>query len=563
LAIVALSGRNSEKLWFIEANLAQTRGKSAMKGKRFAPPAWALAAGACALFFLLALCFPEPPHRIEYRRIENGLKMPLWVVVYHPLPARFANAPAAVVCQPINDPPEYGRMLELELVRDGFVVVTFDWRGRSSAENRQLLHTNTQAAIRSDVAAAVAYVRSLPGVDPRRVMVAGHSVGGTLAVDEGLADPTIAGVASIGMEADVSPDQPRNLDWAVGLYDEFRDLGRMRQFFYTSVGHAAPEDETVGDIAKGTARRLDVSPTADHFTEMQDHWIHRAVVGWFHQVAGLPPLNRPMTMEARGLLVMLAWLSALVAALAALRRKLYSRTDRVRWLRGAAALALATVIALRFASGQHFLEITDAILVLFLFALLAGFVATLEAPDFARARRVCIRLGLVLWASLFLTLIINNIPYYWQEPKFLLWLPEFAVRHVLDLADAYLFDYPRPLLFSVYDPNPITPHLWVYVVMGIEALFPAAILGLVARLARWRPARSPEREPIPVASIVVLVVLAVFLGIVVWLRLEQGFLTGESARAAARYLLRFTVLPFFIFAALWHATRRWAAKSEA
>ena len=94
-------------------------------------------------------------------------------------------------------------------------------------------------------------------------------------------------------------------------------------------------------------------------------------------------------------------------------------------------------------------------------------------------------------------------------------------------------------------------------------MVPACIRWLVARLARWRPARSPERKPIPVASIVVLVVLAVFLGIVVWLRLEQGFLTGESARAAARYLLRFTVLPFFIFAALWHATRRWAAKSEA
>jgi dienelactone hydrolase len=531
--------------------------------RRFAPPAWAIAWGLCALFVLLALCFPEPPHRVEYQRIENGLRMPLWVVIYHPEPARFAKAPAAVVCQPINDPPEYGRMLELELVRDGFVVLTFDWRGRASAENRQLLHTNTQAAIRSDVAAAVAYLRALPEVDPQRVMVAGHSVGGTLAVDEGLADPTLAGVASIGMEADVSPDQPRNLLWAVGLYDEFRDLGRMRSFFNTSVGHPAPEGTTVGDIAKGTARRLDVSPTADHFTEMQDHWIHRAVVGWFHQVAGLPPLARAMTMEARGLFVMLAWLSALMGALAALRRALYSREDRVRWLRGAAALTLMMVIALRFARGPHFLEITDAILVLFLFALLAGFVSTLEAEDFARARGTAIRLGLMLWASLFLTLVVNDLPYYWQDPRLLSWLPEFAVRHVLDLADAYLFDYPRPWLFSVYDPQRIAPHFWIPLVMGLEALFPAAILGSIARLARARQARPAERKPLPVASLVVLAALGVFLGIVVWLRLEQGFLTGESARAALRYLARFTVLPFLIFAALWRATRRWAVKREA
>lgn len=528
-----------------------------MKGaRRFLPPAWALAWGLCALFVLLSLFFPEPPHRVEYKRIENGLKMPLWVVVYRPEPGRFPKAPAAVVCQPINDPPEYGSMLVLELVREGFVVLTFDWRGRAPPENRQLLRTRTQEAIRSDVAGAVAYLRSLPGVDPKRTVIAGHSVGGTLAVDAGLADPAVAGVASIGMEADVSPDQPRNLLWAVGLYDEFRDLGRMRHFFNESVGRAAPAGATVGKLASGTARRLAVSPTADHFTEMQDHWIHRVVVGWFDEVAGLPPLHHAMTMEARGVLVMLAWLSGLAGALAGLRRALYSRQDRVRWLRGAAGLALASVIALHFLRGPRFLEVTDAIAALFLFALLAGFVTTLEAEDFARARSVAFRLGWVLWASLFLTLVMNNIPYYWQEPKFLLSLPEFAVRHALDLADAYLFDYPRPLLFSVYDPHTIAPHIWVYIIMAIETLFPAAILGVTARLMRARRGRSAERQPLPLPSIAVLAALAVFLAVVVWLRLEQGFLTGESARAALRYLLRFTVLPFFIFAILW----RWSRK---
>ena len=113
--------------------------------RRSLPPAWAVAAGLAVLFALAGFFFPEPPHSVEYKRIENGMKMPLWVVVYKPQPAKFEKAPAAVVCQPINDPPEYGRMLELELVHDGFVVVTFDWRGQASDENRQLLHTHTQA----------------------------------------------------------------------------------------------------------------------------------------------------------------------------------------------------------------------------------------------------------------------------------------------------------------------------------------------------------------------------------------------------------------------------------
>lgn len=548
-----------------------------MKGarRRFLP-FWVLAFLLSLLFALLGWRFPEPPHRTEYVQIRNRLGMPLRVVMLTPEPARFARAPGAIVCQPINDPPEYGRMLALELVREGFQVLTFDWCGQAPGENRQLLHTRTQEALRADVAGVVAYLRSAPGVDARRVVIAGHSVGGTLAMDAALADPTVAGVASIGMAADVAPDQPRNLLWAVGLYDEFRDLGRMRQTFYTSAGRPAPEEVIVGEVARGTARRLDVSPTADHFTEMQDHWIHRQVVTWFCQIAGLPGPSHAMTMEARGLLLMLAWLAALAGALAGLRRAVTARTGRVWWLRGAAALALLAALALSRRSGPHFLEATDAVTMLFLFALLGGFVSTLEPAGLARAGRFLGRLGLVLWASLFLTLVANNLPYCFQEPRFLKWLPEFALRHVLDLADAYLFDYARPLLFARYDPHAISPHLWVYGAMLVEALCPALILGGVARLVRARPSadglpsaqpaanQSPAkpRKALRPASVVMLVVLAGFLGFLVWLRIAQGFLTGESAQAALRFLARFAVLPFFIFALLWRATRKWASRVE-
>lgn len=530
-------------------------------------PFWAVALGLSALFVLAAWQLPEPPHRIEYLQIHNRLGMPLRVVVIKPVPPRYARAPGAVVCQPINDPPEYGRMLELELVRAGFQVLTFDWRGEAPGENRQLLHVRTQQALRADVAAGVAYLRAQPGVDPKRVMVAGHSVGGSLAIEAGLADPTLKAVAAIGMGADVAPDQPHNLLWSVGLYDEFRPLGRIRKTFYASVGHPAPEDTTVGNLSKGLARRLDVSPTADHFTEMQDHNIQRQVVTWFSQIAGLPAPDHAMTMEARGLFLMLAFLAALVGALAGLRRAVTARDDRVWWLRGAAGVAFLAALGIAHLSGPHFVQTTDALTMLFVFVLLGGFLSTLEAADLHRAGRFLGRLGLVLWASVFLTLVANNIPYYWQEPRFLKWLPEFAVRHVLDLIDGYVFDYARPLLYARYNPQTISPHFWYYGVMVIEVLFPALILGFVARLARWRPARktaeatageAAERPRLRPASVIMLVLLAVFLGFVVWLRIAQGFLTGESAHAALRFLGRFAVLPFFIFAVLWRATRRWA-----
>lgn len=447
-------------------------------------------------------------------------------------------------------------MLALELVREGFVVLTFDWRGRSSEENRQLLRTSALEILRADVAAAVGYLRQRPEVDPERIVLAGHSVGGTLAIEAALADPRIAAVASIGMEADVTPESPRNLLWAIGLYDEFRSVGRMRDFFQASAGAAAPDNTTVGDFARGTARRLGVSATADHFTELQDGGIHREVLQWFRQAVGFPPTARRLWMETRSQLLLLAWLAALAGAVLTLRR-VWSGS---RWaLRGAAGAGLLGVVLLSRVRGPHFLLAVDAILGLLLFALLAGFVATREAVALERGWRLGVRLVVAVWASLFLTLVVNTIPHYLEAPRYLLSLPEFAVRHALDGLYAYLLVYTRPLLFFLYDPQSVAPRLWVYVVMGVEAVSPGLLVGLVARLARRpRPATAPR--PLPVVRGVILVVLLAFLVGVAWLRFEQGFLTEESARAALRFLLRFGALPIVFFALLW---RWWGKKTAA
>ncbi len=515
---------------------------------RLLPPLWALAGGLGLAFLLLALSLPEPPHRLDYTRIENGLGIPLWVVVYSPQPPASPAAPAAVICQPFNDPPEYARLLALELVRDGFVVLVFDWRGRAPGENRQLQRAGAQEILRADLAAAVAYLRGLPEVDPARIVLAGHSVGGTLVIEAALSDPTIAAVASIGMEAQVTPEAPPNLLWATGLYDEFRGLNRMRETFRASAATLAGENTTVGEFARGTARRLGVSPTADHFTELQDPGIQREVRDWFRRAVGLRPQPRPLRMELRALLLLLAWLAGLVAVLAALRRLAGAH----RWaLRVFPVLALLGILWLSRVRGPGFLLATDGILWLLLATLLAGFIATRESRALARGLRVAGSLALLVWVSLFLTLVVNNLANYLHQPRYLLSLPEFALRHPLDALYAYLLVYSRPLLFSLYDPETIAPRLWVYAVVGLEILFPGLLLGLVARLARRPPGPARERRLLPGARGVLLLVLLGGLAAVVWLRLEQGFLTGESARAALRFLLRFAVLPLFLFALLW------------
>ena len=389
--------------------------------RSLALPAWVAAA---ALLLMLALRIPEPRHRLEYIGIENAGRAPLRVVLYFP-EASPGPAPAVVLCQPLNNVPEAARLLALELVQDGFVVLVFDWRGRAPGENRQLLGAGVMDVMRADVAAAVAYLRHRAEVDPQIVFVAGHSVGGTLAIEAAVFDPTIAGVAAVGIEADVSPDEPRNLLWAVGLYDEFRHLNRMRETFRQSADTAAEEGTTVGDFSRGTARRLGVSPTADHFTEFLDRNIHREVVGWFRQAAGLPPASRRFWMEPRSVLFLLAWLAALFAGLLTVR----GLGDTHRWrLRALALGALGGIVLLSSARGLHYLHAAGLVFWLLLLVVLGNIVAGLSPESLARAGRVFVRLAVVLWASLLLTLAVNNIASYVHQPRYLLSLPEFALR---------------------------------------------------------------------------------------------------------------------------------------
>jgi dienelactone hydrolase len=503
----------------------------------------------------------EPAHATSYERLVNARGMPLRVVTFTPEPAPPGKAPAVIVAQPVNTPTEYGRALTMELLPEGYRVLTFDWRGWLPTENRQFAQSGTPENLLLDVAAAVGYLRRQPGVDPERIAVTGHSAGGTLAIQVATADPSIMAVAAIGMEADVTPTRPRNLLWAVGLYDEFRTLTRMRDFFWASANAPADVNTTVGDFQRGTARRLAVSPTADHFTELQDRMLHREIVNWFNEAAGKPATTRLFWMQARQWLLLLNWLSALLVVIWGLLGLL--RGSRRAWAaRLVPALALAATWGMtRLPSWNPSLRM-DIVQLLVIVVLVVGFARRLPArntgsPPSPSAGRKALRVGALVWLSFFLTLLVNNIASYLLYPVYLLWTPVFAAQHLADLAYVYTLVYPHAIFFAPAPTGVLEPRLWVYLLLVFEAAAPGILLGTVAWLARRRPrAVAPGPRRIPVVPLVVLIGLLGALGVVVVLRLQQGFLTAESAMAAGRFLLRFAVLPIVLFVGLQRATRR-------
>lgn len=80
-----------------------------------------------------------------------------------------------------------------DFARAGNLVLTFDYRnlGESSGLPRQLVDITGQL---DDIAAAVAYARHHPGVDPDRIVLWGTSLGGGHVVTAAARDPRIAAV---------------------------------------------------------------------------------------------------------------------------------------------------------------------------------------------------------------------------------------------------------------------------------------------------------------------------------------------------------------------------------
>lgn len=78
------------------------------------------------------------------------------------------------------------------LTRAGVAVLVYDHRylGDSEGEPRQRIRMAEQLA---DRLAAIAFARSLAGIDPDRIILWGYSLSGGTAVDAAVADPRVAG----------------------------------------------------------------------------------------------------------------------------------------------------------------------------------------------------------------------------------------------------------------------------------------------------------------------------------------------------------------------------------
>jgi dienelactone hydrolase len=107
------------------------------------------------------------------------------------------------------------RQIAERLASHGVAVLRVDDRGTGGSTGRETLENATTTSLAEDTRAQIAWLRTRKEIDPRRIVVIGHSEGASIAAMMGASDPKLAAVvmmAGVGKRgADVSFEQQEDM----------------------------------------------------------------------------------------------------------------------------------------------------------------------------------------------------------------------------------------------------------------------------------------------------------------------------------------------------------------
>lgn len=267
--------------------------------------------------------------RVEDVRYRGAAGETLSALLYVPRGASPAHpAPGVMVSHGYINTREMQGPFAIELARRGYVVLAIDMVG----------HGYSGGWLGLDDAGGpggLRYLQSRPFVDPRRIALEGHSMGGVAVVDAAISQPD--GYRSLVLEGSTTPEPgqvgagdprfPRNLEVVFGRYDEFAplmwheargaDVGSSSKLeaVFGSPGPVVP-GRLYGSIADGTARRLVIPPVThpwEHFSRAgvaaAVDWIEATVPGAANP---LPGSEQIWIWKEAGTLIALAGFAAIV-----------------------------------------------------------------------------------------------------------------------------------------------------------------------------------------------------------------------------------------------------------
>ncbi|HTW38966.1 MAG TPA: alpha/beta hydrolase [Steroidobacteraceae bacterium] len=199
--------------------------------------------------------YTDPPHDARFPASMVVLHVPTHGVRINGLaylPSGPGPHPVLVICHGL---PGNEKNLDLAQAvrRAGWVAVTFNYRGSWGSPGRFSFLGNLE-----DTAAVMAYLRNPRNagalrLDPRRIVIAGHSMGGWVAAKIGSRDPGLRGVILISAW---DPSAPMTHEKAVAeMADDMESLAGVTAESMAADREAHLKEMALAPTAQGLARK--------------------------------------------------------------------------------------------------------------------------------------------------------------------------------------------------------------------------------------------------------------------------------------------------------------------
>ncbi len=157
-----------------------------------------------------------------------------------------APVPAVVLCHGVGANKSDFTELGVSLLNRGFAVLLFDFRAHGDSTGRR---TSLGHLEQKDIAAALRFLRSRPGIDSGRIGIYGFSMGGAAAI---LSAARTKGFAAVVADSAFTSLRDQARDAVTGFYRlpafPFLHLSILgyELYFQTSVSSISPEQEIRG-----------------------------------------------------------------------------------------------------------------------------------------------------------------------------------------------------------------------------------------------------------------------------------------------------------------------------
>jgi dienelactone hydrolase len=215
-------------------------------------------------------------------------------VVYEPPRAATAEAdvriPVVVLAHGLAGNARGMSALARRLARAGYGVVTFDFHGHGDHPDpvSGVAPGARDAALRRDFEAALVFARTQPSFDPERVALAGHSMGGSAALDLASFEPSASAVVAIsGSRHWTGPYAPSNL---LLIWASADSMTLRRQAEKLAAERANLQqvvlDRLYGDMARGSAVKASEVDGANHVSIVYSAEAAERIVAWLGRALG-------------------------------------------------------------------------------------------------------------------------------------------------------------------------------------------------------------------------------------------------------------------------------------